>query len=363
MGFTTTQPAPTKTHPTAKNRVREIFATAPNPRRSNRPRTKQPHRKNPTSPPKPASDVLFELYRYTAFGQVEVYAPNGSQLAGTAIDNPVRWNSRRYDEATQLHYYKYRWFDPKLGRWLGRDPIEENGGINLYAFVRNDSVNQFDYFGLRWPSLPEDFCTKQRKIRDLITHLGRRVGRFMGVQTPDSHWTTINDQCRKVDDSLNLIDQICCDDASREEERRKIRDDLLRLQSRCGLARQRAVEFGLAEDTSVDRLIENLRAFLESPSPAEGYVDTRTGNYHLPNGGVVGPNGDLSFPRPVATPGPSIGDSVQNWLDRAPTVPGGGASPFREGMTNGGMIEGLMPGAGLGRAGGSLFNRSLQLAW
>ena len=32
--------------------------------------------------------------------------------------------------------------------WLGRDPIEEWGGINLYAFVGNDGINEADYLGL-----------------------------------------------------------------------------------------------------------------------------------------------------------------------------------------------------------------------
>jgi hypothetical protein len=33
--------------------------------------------------------------------------------------------------------------------WPGRDPIGENGGINLYAFVRNDGVNGLDILGLQ----------------------------------------------------------------------------------------------------------------------------------------------------------------------------------------------------------------------
>jgi hypothetical protein len=32
--------------------------------------------------------------------------------------------------------------------WPSREPIEEKGGINLYGFVNNDGVNQWDYLGL-----------------------------------------------------------------------------------------------------------------------------------------------------------------------------------------------------------------------
>jgi hypothetical protein len=35
-----------------------------------------------------------------------------------------------------------------LGRFINRDPIEEQGGFNLYAFVRNNAVNAWDYLGM-----------------------------------------------------------------------------------------------------------------------------------------------------------------------------------------------------------------------
>ena len=33
------------------------------------------------------------------------------------------------------------------GRWPSRDPIEEQGGVNLYGFVRNSPINNFDVLG------------------------------------------------------------------------------------------------------------------------------------------------------------------------------------------------------------------------
>ncbi|RYD76336.1 MAG: RHS repeat-associated core domain-containing protein, partial [Verrucomicrobiaceae bacterium] len=44
-------------------------------------------------------------------------------------------------------YYGYRYYDPVIGRWPSRDPIGERGGVNLYGFVGNDGVNQWDYLG------------------------------------------------------------------------------------------------------------------------------------------------------------------------------------------------------------------------
>lgn len=43
--------------------------------------------------------------------------------------------------SAQAHY------DPNIGRWLGRDPIMEEGGVNLYGFIENDGVNHIDALG------------------------------------------------------------------------------------------------------------------------------------------------------------------------------------------------------------------------
>jgi RHS repeat-associated protein len=43
--------------------------------------------------------------------------------------------------------YAFRYYDPVSGRWTKRDPIGEDGGLNLYGFVRNSSVNKTDYLG------------------------------------------------------------------------------------------------------------------------------------------------------------------------------------------------------------------------
>jgi RHS repeat-associated protein len=44
-------------------------------------------------------------------------------------------------------YYGYRYYDPITGRWPSRDPIEERGGVNLYGFCYNSSLNYLDYLG------------------------------------------------------------------------------------------------------------------------------------------------------------------------------------------------------------------------
>src|SRR5262245_31993134 len=40
-------------------------------------------------------------------------------------------------------------YDPSVQRWVNRDPLEEEGGFNLYGMVFNDPVNAYDAFGLQ----------------------------------------------------------------------------------------------------------------------------------------------------------------------------------------------------------------------
>jgi RHS repeat-associated protein len=55
--------------------------------------------------------------------------------------------------ASNLDMAVRRFYDPDLGRWINRDPIEERAGVNLYAYVSNDPVDRIDRLGLKecWP--------------------------------------------------------------------------------------------------------------------------------------------------------------------------------------------------------------------
>lgn len=83
-------------------------------------------------------------YEYDPFGQTLRSA--GAEAAG----NPFRFSTKYCDPETSLYYYGYRYYDTTLGRFLNRDPLEEDGGNNLYAFVGNNPINGSDYLGMVW---------------------------------------------------------------------------------------------------------------------------------------------------------------------------------------------------------------------
>jgi len=79
------------------------------------------------------------------------FGPFGELLRATgpmAMVNPFRFSTKYQDDETGLLYYGYRYYDPSTGRWNSRDPMEEEGGHNLYAFTANAPQNWADVLGL-----------------------------------------------------------------------------------------------------------------------------------------------------------------------------------------------------------------------
>ncbi len=79
------------------------------------------------------------------------YDPYGNMLAMSgplAEANTIRFSSKEFHAKSGLYYYLYRFYDPNLQRWVNRDPIEEDGGLNLFQFARNAPQDRVDLWGL-----------------------------------------------------------------------------------------------------------------------------------------------------------------------------------------------------------------------
>ena len=76
------------------------------------------------------------------------YSPFGNVSSIGNFEQNSQWSSEFYDPELDLVYYNYRHYSPTTARWLSRDPIEEQGGLNLYCFVKNNPVFFDDIYGM-----------------------------------------------------------------------------------------------------------------------------------------------------------------------------------------------------------------------
>jgi RHS repeat-associated protein len=107
-----------------------------------------------------ATGKVAERMQYEAFGQSA-----GSQLTRYG------YTGRERDELTGLLYYRARYYDPQQGRFLTPDPIDFNGGMNLYAYVANNPLSFIDPRGLApTPCADNPKCLKE--LANVLFSLG-----------------------------------------------------------------------------------------------------------------------------------------------------------------------------------------------
>jgi RHS repeat-associated protein len=71
----------------------------------------------------------------------------------TPKKSPLSFQSKYHDPESNLYYFYHRYYHPTLARFTTKDPLGLNGGTNLYDFVKNDSLNYIDPFGLKCESV------------------------------------------------------------------------------------------------------------------------------------------------------------------------------------------------------------------
>jgi RHS repeat-associated protein len=97
------------------------------------------------------------------------------------VDTRYKYTGRELDQETGLYYYRARYFDANVGRFIGQDPIGFSAGdSNLYRYVENNSINAIDPFGLykievEYDPTPFDASSQHHARVIFIRGDGRRV--------------------------------------------------------------------------------------------------------------------------------------------------------------------------------------------
>ena len=84
-------------------------------------------------------------------------------------------------------------YDPTVGRWLSRDPIGEDGGINLYGYVFNSPVQKYDPLGLQG----DGFTGDQNLATQMVGRMGTEEAKLT-LQSLESESGPIPEMMKKL---------------------------------------------------------------------------------------------------------------------------------------------------------------------
>jgi RHS repeat-associated protein len=110
-----------------------------------------------------AAGTIANTYTYDSFGKLT--ASTGSLV------NPFQYTARESDTETGLYYYRARYYDPSAGRFLSEDPLRFDAGINFYRYVKNNSTNLADPYGLKVSK-----CCRNTQVNAVVDFFSQLFG-------------------------------------------------------------------------------------------------------------------------------------------------------------------------------------------
>jgi RHS repeat-associated protein len=120
-------------------------------------------------------------YKYDPFGRLL------SSSGSLATANVMRFSSKPILLSSQGtwgdYYYGYRFYDPESQRWLNRDPIQESGGVNLFAYCGSQPTSLIDPYG------------ESEAFSGVGNAIGGMVGQVREEISGSGGWTTKGRYC------------------------------------------------------------------------------------------------------------------------------------------------------------------------
>ena len=78
----------------------------------------------------------------------------GAALPASAVGNPFLFTAREWDRELSLYYFRARYYQPTLCRFLSRDPLGYLPDANLYRYVSNNPLRYVDPLGFEKEAHP-----------------------------------------------------------------------------------------------------------------------------------------------------------------------------------------------------------------
>ena len=96
-----------------------------------------------------ANGNIIERVYYDIYGMPTFKDASGSVIPKSSIGNNILFQGREYDTELNLYYFRARYYDPIMGRFLSTDPMGYQDGLNLYQAFNMNPVNFVDPMGRR----------------------------------------------------------------------------------------------------------------------------------------------------------------------------------------------------------------------
>ena len=105
-----------------------------------------------------SNEAVVQTYIYEAYGNL-LYS------TGSETNNHL-FSTKEHSAKSSLSYFGARYYDPKIGRFITKDPLGMIDGPNVYLYVNNNPVNLIDPWGLceEEPSKQEELSEQVKPV-------------------------------------------------------------------------------------------------------------------------------------------------------------------------------------------------------
>jgi RHS repeat-associated protein len=116
------------------------------------------------------------------------------------VEQPIRFQGQYFDHESGLHYNRYRYYDPSIGRFVSQDPIGLTGGINNFIFGANSTgwIDPLGLIGIKLPKPPKGVGSTPKADRDATRLFTKR--KITEVHKDQGGICPICEKPRNVDD-------------------------------------------------------------------------------------------------------------------------------------------------------------------
>lgn len=102
----------------------------------------------------------IQSYAYDAFGNI--LTQKG------LVQNPYGFSTKEYNSKSGLIYFGMRYYDPRIGRFITKDPLEMVKGAHPYVYCNNNPINYLDHWGAE---VGDKYPTQDAAAKDALNDI------------------------------------------------------------------------------------------------------------------------------------------------------------------------------------------------